>query len=149
MALEITDARPDHECGWRKLWDSHVRFFRMTLDLEVTASTWKRILDPASPVNMRVAQQDDALAGFAIHLPHPSPWVKNNDCYLLDLHVDEHLRGSGIGRALLDDLIEVCKKSGWERLYWHVYKGNTRARKLYDSYVEHDGNLRYQMRISK
>ncbi|RWH31396.1 MAG: GNAT family N-acetyltransferase [Mesorhizobium sp.] len=149
MALEIRDAQPDHECAWRKLWDRHVHFYRMPLDPEVTAFTWKRILDPASPVNMRVAEQDGALAGFAIYLSHPSSWVKSNDCYLDDLFIDERFRGFGIGRALLDDLVAVCKKNGWERLYWHAYEANTRARKLYDSYVEHDGHVRYRMRISK
>ncbi|ESY79369.1 GNAT family acetyltransferase [Mesorhizobium sp. LNHC221B00] len=149
MVLEITDARPDHEGAWRKLWDRHVHFSRMTLDPEVTAATWRRILDPASPVNMRVAEQVGALAGFAIHLSHPSSWVKSNDCYLEDLYVAEHFRGSGIGRALLDDLVAVCKKNSWERLYWHADAGNTRARKLYDSYVEDDGHVRYRMRISK
>ncbi|MER9658142.1 GNAT family N-acetyltransferase [Mesorhizobium sp. M0152] len=149
MAFEIRDARPDHECAWRKLWDRHVIFFGMTPDPEVTASTWKRILDPASPINMRVAEQDGALAGFAIHLSHPSSWVKSNDCYLEDLHVEEYFRGSGIGRALLDDLVAVCKKNGWERLYWHADAGNIRARKLYDSYLKHDGHVRYRMRISR
>ncbi|MGX5844742.1 N-acetyltransferase family protein [Mesorhizobium sp. ArgA1] len=149
MALEITDARPDHERAWRKLWDRHVHFSRMTLRPEVTASTWKSILDPASPVNMRVAEQDGTLAGFAIHLSHPSSWVMSNDCYLEDLYVDEHFRRSGIGRSLVDDLVVVCKKNGWERLYWHAHERNIRARKLYDSYVEHDGHVRYRIRISK
>ncbi|TIN74495.1 GNAT family N-acetyltransferase [Mesorhizobium sp.] len=147
MALEIRNARPEDEPAWRKLWDCHVHFFRTTLDPEVTAAAWRRIVDPGSPVNMRVAEQDGTPVGFAIHIPHPSSWVKSNDCYLEDLYVDEHFRGSGIGRALVDDLVAVCKKNGWERLYWHADKDNARARKLYDSYVEQDGHVRYRMRI--
>jgi GNAT superfamily N-acetyltransferase len=98
---------------------------------------------------MRVAEQDGALAGFAIHLSHPSTWVMNNDCYLEDLYLDAEFRGSGIGRALMDDLIAICRKNGWERLYWHTDEGNVRARKLYDSYVKHDGHVRYRMRVPK
>lgn len=147
MTLEIRDARPDDEQAWRKLWDGYLSFYKVTLDPEVTTSTWKRILDPISPVNMRVAEQDGQLAGFAIHLSHPSTWVKNNDCYLEDLYLDERFRGAGLGRALLDDLVALCRKNGWERLYWHTDEGNTRARKLYDTYVKPDGHLRYRMRI--
>lgn len=149
MTLEIRDVRPDDEQAWRKLWDGYLHFYKVTLDPEVTASTWKRILNPASPVNMRVAEQDGELAGFAIHLSHPSTWVKNDDCYLEDLYLDDKFRGSGIGRALLDDLVALCKKNGWERLYWHTDEGNVRARKLYDTYVKHDGHLRYRVRIGK
>jgi len=149
MALEIRDARPEDELAWRKLWDDYLTFYRVTLDPQITAATWKRILDPASAVSMRVAEQDGALAGFAIHLSHPSTWVKNNDCYLEDLFLDDKFRGSGIGRALMEDLIAICKERGWERLYWHTDEGNVRARKLYDSYVRHDGHVRYRMRVPK
>jgi GNAT superfamily N-acetyltransferase len=149
MPLEIRDARPDDEQAWLRLWNGYLTFYRVTLDPEVTAATWRRILDPASPVSMRVAEQDSELAGFAIHLSHPSTWVRNNDCYLEDLYLDAKFRGAGIGRALMDDLIAICRKNGWERLYWHTDEGNLRARKLYDSYVKHDGHVRYRMRISK
>jgi GNAT superfamily N-acetyltransferase len=147
MSLEIRDARPADEHAWLRLWNDYLAFYKVTLDPEVTASTWRRIFDPASPLSMRVAEQDGELAGFAIHLAHPSTWVENNDCYLEDLFLNEKYRGAGIGRALMDDLIAICKKKGWERLYWHTDEGNTRARKLYDSYVKHDGHVRYRIRI--
>jgi GNAT superfamily N-acetyltransferase len=147
MSLEIRDARPDDEQAWLRLWNGYLAFYKVTLTAEITASTWRRILDPASPVRMRVAAQDGELAGFAIHLAHPSTWVMGNDCYLEDLYLDETFRGAGIGRALMDDLIAICKKNGWERLYWHTDEGNARARKLYDSYVKHDGHVRYRMRV--
>lgn len=147
MPLEIRNARPEDEKAWRGLWDGYLAFYKVTLDPEVTSSTWARILDSASPVSMRVAEQDGELAGFAIHLSHPSTWVKNNDCYLEDLYLDEKFRGHGIGRALIDDLLAICKANGWERLYWHTDEGNVRARNLYDSYVKHDGHVRYRMRV--
>ncbi|MDB5523147.1 MAG: family N-acetyltransferase [Rhizobium sp.] len=149
MSLEIRDARPEDEQAWRRLWDGYLAFYKVTLDPEVTAATWSRILDPASAVSMRVADKDGELAGFAIHLSHPSTWVRDNDCYLEDLYLDAKFRGSGIGRALLDDLVALCKRNGWERLYWHTDESNTTARKLYDSYVKHDGHVRYRMRIPK
>ena len=149
MSLEIRDATPEDEKAWRKLWDGYLAFYRVSVDPGVTDSTWARILDPASAVSMRVADEDGELAGFAIHLSHPSTWVMNDDCYLEDLYLDARFRGHGIGRALLDDLLAICKKNGWERLYWHTDEGNAAARKLYDSYVKHDGHVRYRMRVPK
>ena len=147
MSFEIRDARAGDEQAWRRLWDGYLTFYKVTLEPEVTTATWARILDPASAVSMRVADKDGELAGFAIHLSHPSTWVKNSDCYLEDLYLDAKFRGAGIGRELLDDLVALCKKNGWERLYWHTDEGNATARKLYDSYVKHDGHVRYRMRI--
>jgi len=149
MTLEIRDVRPEDEQAWRKLWDAYLAFYKVTLDPEITVLTWKRILDPLSAVSMRVAEVDGELAGFAIFLSHLSTWVRNNDCYLEDLYLDERFLGQRIGRALMDDLIAICRKNGWERLYWHTDEGNVRARKLYDSYVKVDGHVRYRMRIPK
>jgi GNAT superfamily N-acetyltransferase len=148
MTTNIRDALPTDEKAWRKLWAGYLAFYKVNLDPAVTDATWKRILDPASPVAMRVAEKDGTLAGFAIHLIHPSTWVIDNDCYLEDLYLDAKFRGQGIGRALLDDLVELSRKNGWARLYWHTDEGNATARKLYDTYVETDGHVRYRMRIN-
>jgi GNAT superfamily N-acetyltransferase len=147
MPTEIRDALPEDEQAWRRLWNGYLGFYQVTLDPEVTSATWSRILDPASPVSMRLALVDNNTVGFAIHLSHPSTWVRNNDCYLEDLYLDEAARGHGIGRALIDDLVAICREKGWERLYWHTDEGNIRARKLYDSYIKTDGHVRYRLRI--
>ena len=149
MTLEIRDARASDEAEWRRLWDGYLAFYKAEVAPEVTANTWRRILDPASPVSMRVAEREGRLEGFAIHLSHPSTWVLTEDCYLEDLYVDEAVRGGGVGRALLDDLIALCGQKGWSRLYWHTDEGNARARKLYDSYVKTDGHVRYRMKLPR
>lgn len=143
----IRTATAADEAAWRQLWAGYLAFYKVDLAPEVTDSTWRRILDPASPVSMRLAFVDGEAAGFAIHLHHPSTWVQDEDCYLEDLYLDARFRGRGVGRALIDDLIGICKDKGWARLYWHTDEGNATARKLYDSYVKTDGHVRYRMRI--
>lgn len=147
MSVEIRNVQHEDRPEWLALWNAYLAFYRVGLDPAITDATWSRILDPTSQVCMRVAEVDGALAGFAIHLSHPSTWVMGNDCYLEDLFLDERYRGRGIGRALIDDLVGICKENGWERLYWHTDEGNVRARKLYDSYVKPDGHVRYRMRV--
>ena len=147
MDVTIRDAAPQDHADWLRLWNDYLAFYKVTLADEVTEHTWARIIDPASRVSMRAAFFGDRMAGFAIHHFHDSTWVKTPDCYLEDLFIDENIRGQGIGRKLIDDLIVICKDKGWSRLYWHTDHENTRAQKLYDSYVENDGHIRYRLKF--
>ncbi|OYU16760.1 MAG: GNAT family N-acetyltransferase [Rhodobacteraceae bacterium PARR1] len=143
----IRDAEPGDEGAWRGLWAQYLAFYDVTLTPEVTAATWARLMDPASPVKMRLAVAGGEVVGFAIHLHHPSTWVLGEDCYLEDLFLAPAARGQGLGRALIDDLMALARARGWHRLYWHTDEGNATARKLYDSYVQTDGHVRYRMTL--
>jgi GNAT superfamily N-acetyltransferase len=143
----IRDATPADEAAFRALWQAYLAFYRVDLAPEVTAATWARLMDPASPVKARLAEGNGQVLGFAIHMHHPSTWVATEDCYLEDLYVAEVARGQGLGRALIDDLIALARARGWARLYWHTNEGNARARALYDQYVASDGHIRYRLRL--
>ncbi|MQB10991.1 GNAT family N-acetyltransferase [Agrobacterium sp. ICMP 6402] len=147
MELIIRDAQSADRAEWLRLWNDYLAFYEVELADDVTNHTWARILDPASRVSMRVASLGDQMAGFAIHHFHDSTWVKTPDCYLEDLYVDGEIRGKGTGRALMDDLIGICKEKGWSRLYWNTDEHNHRAQKLYDSYVKSDGHIRYRIKL--
>ncbi|MGO4351653.1 N-acetyltransferase family protein [Rhizobium sp. RAF36] len=147
MTVTIRDARPEDESRWRSLWKDYLEFYGVTVDESITDSTWRRVFDPASAIFMRVAEVDGAVAGFSLSLTHEGTWIHGKDCYLEDLFVDQSIRGKGIGRALLDDLVDLCRTNGWSRLYWHTSESNGRARALYDSYVESDGHIRYRINI--
>lgn len=149
MTIEIRTIEEADADAWHRLWHGYITFYRVDVPPAVTQKTWSRVLDPASPLTCRVAVVDGEVAGFAIHFTHPSTWVMTDDCYLEDLYVDEVRRGAGIGRALIDDLVALGETNGWSRLYWHTDEGNQRARKLYDSYVEADGHVRYRIRLAK
>lgn len=145
--IRIRDAAAADEGAFRALWDQYLAFYKVDLAPEVTAATWVRLMDPASPVKARLAETDGQVAAFAIHLHHPSTWVATEDCYLEDLFVTEAARGHGLGRALIDDLIGLARARGWARLYWHTDEDNARARALYDRYVTSDGHIRYRLTL--
>lgn len=145
MSVTIRDARAEDEARWRELWAGYTAFYNVDVAEDVTASVWARVLDPASPFFMRVADVDGAVEGFAICLTHEGTWVKAPLLYLEDLFLDERMRGRGIGRALLDDLVAISKEKGFSRLYWHTHKDNSTARKLYDHYVAWDDHVRYRI----
>ncbi|AZL60867.1 GNAT family N-acetyltransferase [Tabrizicola piscis] len=143
----IQDATPGDEAAWRALWDQYLAFYKVDLAPAISAATWARLMDPASPVKARLALVDGQVMGFAIHMHHPSTWVATEDAYLEDLFVTDAARGQGLGRALIDDLITIARAKGWARLYWHTNQGNNRARALYDQYVASDGHIRYRMAL--
>lgn len=147
MTHTIRDARPEDEAAWRGLWAQYLDFYDVHLTAEVTSATWARLMDPQSPMKMRLAEMTGAPVGFAIHMHHPSTWVLGDDCYLEDLFLAPEARGKGLGRALIDDLIALARARGWHRLYWHTDEDNATARKLYDSYVKTDGHVRYRLKL--
>lgn len=147
MSVDIRDAAPADEAGWRSLWQQYLDFYEVVLTPEVTSATWARLMDPVSPVKARLAFADGAMVGFAIHLHHPSTWVIGEDCYLEDLFLAPAARGKGVGRALIEDLMALARGKGWQRLYWHTDEENVVARRLYDRFVESDGHVRYRLTL--
>ncbi|MEH7826736.1 GNAT family N-acetyltransferase [Gemmobacter denitrificans] len=145
--MELRDANPQDRPAWESLWSDYLRFYKVDLSPAVTAHTWNRLMDPASPMSGRFAFVNGVMQGFALFHHHCSTWVAGDDCYLEDLFVADTARGLGIGRALIDDLAALARARGWHRLYWHTDEGNARARALYDSYAPYDGHVRYRLKL--
>jgi ribosomal protein S18 acetylase RimI-like enzyme len=141
----IRDPRADDEPAWRRLWDGYNRFYGTTVPAEVTAATWRRILDPVAPVFARLAARDAEVVGFAICIVHAGTWSIAPMCYLEDLFVAETARGRGIGRLLMEDAIVHARREGFARFYWHTRADNVAARRLYDRFTRADGFVRYRM----
>lgn len=146
--IVIRDPDPRDEAAWRRLWSGYTEFYQVDVPEAVTALTWSRILDPDVPVFARIAEMDGRIAGFAISTLHPSTWTAGPNCYLEDLFVDQNVRGHGVGGALIDDLLRLAEKKGWDRLYWHTDAGNETARALYDRYTKADNFVRYRIPLS-
>ena len=72
-----------------------------------------------------------------------STWTVAPVCYLEDLFVAPSFRGDGIGRLLIQDLVDRAKSNGWSRLYWHT-RANNPARHLYEEFAKADDFVRYR-----
>ena len=142
--VEIRDPKPEDETVWRELWAGYNRFYGADVPEEATAGTWARILDPGSAIFCRLAVRDDAVVvGFANCVVHPSTWSTASSCYLEDLFVAPEARGTGAGRALIQDLADMGRVKGWRRVYWHTKQDNAVARRLYDRFAPADSFVRY------
>lgn len=141
----IRDPDPEDETAWRALWHGYVDFYEASVPEEVTKATWARLLAARSGMFARLAESGGRVAGFAMCVLHPGSWTTAPICYLEDLYVDQQMRGLGIGRALIDDLINKGRERGWSRLYWHTRNGNAAARQLYDKFCPADDFVRYRL----
>lgn len=132
---------------WRRLWDGYLRFYGADVSTEVTARTWKRLLDDTSSLVGRVAQSDGGLAGFTVSVLHYSTWTERPILYLEDLFVDPVRRKTGLGRALVQDAVGEARTRGCSTIYWHTRADNAAARRLYDRFTPADDFVRYRMSL--
>jgi GNAT superfamily N-acetyltransferase len=143
----VRDIREDDAQDWRRLWAGYNDFYEASVPADVTEHTLRRLLDPTSSLIGRIAEIDARIAGFSVSVLHDSSWTSSPICYLEDLFVDPSLRGGGVGRALIQDLVDLGRARGWSRLYWHTQADNQRARRLYDAFVEADDFIRYRLTL--
>jgi ribosomal protein S18 acetylase RimI-like enzyme len=136
----LTDA---DERGWRELWQGYLEFYAADVPEEVTVATWRRLLDPAAPLFALVAEQDDALTGFAHCVLHHGTWSLTRHCYLEDLYVAPAARGRGTGRALIAAVYREADARGADRVYWLTHETNHGARALYDQVARRSGFIQY------
>jgi len=134
--------------AWERHWASYCDFYSTEVPASTTDTTWKRILDPASPVKGYGAFDGSGnLLGFAHIVLHPHTWSPKTLCYLEDLFVAPPFRGRDIGHALITFLWRKAEDEGWGRVYWHTETTNTAARRLYDRFRPADGYVRYTLTI--
>ena len=62
-----------------------------------------------------------------------SLWTASPDCLLEDVFVEEHARGTGLGRALIEESLNVARERGCRRAELDVNETNEAALALYTS----------------
>ena len=133
---------------WRPLWDGYNAFYgrhgETALPEAVTQTTWERFFDAGEPVHALVAEVEGRVVGLAHYLFHRSTTAITPHCYLQDLFTSEAARGRGVGRALIEAVIERARAAGSSRVYWHTHETNAAAQRLYDQVAERSGFIVYR-----
>ena len=80
-----------------------------------------------------VAEVDGRVEGFALYYIRYSTW-KGQRLYLEDLIVTEAMRGKGLGKQLLDRLVEEMKEKKFSGMVWQVLDWNEPAIEFYKKY---------------
>jgi ribosomal-protein-alanine N-acetyltransferase len=95
------------------------------------AAPWPRSvmaeeIDGRGCSRVEVAEEPQAVTGFMIY------WVISPEAHLINLAVAPAAQGRGVGRALLERLLEVARAEGVEQVYLEVRASNLVAQRLYD-----------------
>ena len=77
-----------------------------------------------------VAQDGEEVVGMALTYFRYSTW-KGKRLYLEDLVVSEKARGKGVGKALLNAIIQTARDTNCTGLMWQVLDWNTPAIEFY------------------
>jgi GNAT superfamily N-acetyltransferase len=133
---------------WKPLWDGYNAFYgrkeKTALPDAITKMTWSRFFDGYEPMQALVAQESGQLLGLAHFLFHRSTISIESTCYMQDLFTIEAARGSGVGRALIEEVYRYAQRAGCSRVYWQTHETNATAMKLYDKVAERSGFVVYR-----
>ncbi|WP_136466864.1 GNAT family N-acetyltransferase [Flagellimonas onchidii] len=78
-----------------------------------------------------VAEHEEQIVGLALIYPRYSTW-KGATVHLEDLIVSQKMRGSGLGTALLNEVVKYGHSLGVKRISWEVLDWNEPAITFYE-----------------
>ena len=148
MSLTIRAIEEKDKSQWLKLWAGYLEFYKSTISPEQTELTWKRLINNEMKMFGFVAENEEGVIGFTHCLFRPSTWTETDYCYLEDLFVDSNIRGKGVGRALMEKVIELAKEKKSKRVYWTTQEFNKTARVLYDSITPVSEFVQYRLPLN-
>jgi GNAT superfamily N-acetyltransferase len=148
MNLYIRELKETDKDRWLELWAGYLEFYKSNLSTEQTEFTWKRLINNEQKMHGFVAENENVVIGFTHCLFRPSTWTETDYCYLEDLYVDSNIRGKGVGRALMNRVVELAKAKNSKRVYWTTQEFNKTARVLYDSITSVSEFVQYRLPLS-
>jgi GNAT superfamily N-acetyltransferase len=144
MSIEIRSVSAADHNAWLPLWQGYLDFYQTELPAATSAVTWQRFLDPSEPTHAALAWRDGQAVGLVQWIFHRSNWLVEHSCYLQDLFVSPELRGSGIGRLLIEHVYGEARAAGGARVHWLTHETNADAMQLYERIAERSGFVQYR-----
>jgi phosphinothricin acetyltransferase len=127
--VTIRELRPEDWPAVRAVYEDGIRGGDATFETE--PPSWER-WDALHPVLRLVAERGGAVVGWAALSP-----ASSRSCYRgvgeVSVYVAEQARGAGLGRALLERLVERSEEAGYWTLTAGVFPENEASLRLHEA----------------
>jgi ribosomal protein S18 acetylase RimI-like enzyme len=120
----------DAEAVGRLLHDFNTEFDEATPGPAALAERVHELVDTGEITVLLAGGGPDALAVLRFR---PSIWSRALECYLAELYVVPDRRGQGLGRALMEEAIELARREGADYMDLGTSEDDAAARGLYES----------------
>ena len=127
----VREATPDDARAIGRLLDAFNREFDdFTPGPAVLAERVARLLADGE---LSVLLADPGPAGVAVLRFRPALWTQALECYLEELYVVPARRGRGLGRALMEEVLDLARRRGADCIDLGTSEDDVAARSLYES----------------
>ena len=109
-------------------------FENLLSDFKVTSDLLEHHLFGENPIaELLIGCNNNRALGYALFYNNFSSFRGRPGIYLEDIFVDQHVRGCGLGKSLLLEVINVARERNCDRCDWLVLDWNEKAKKFYKS----------------
>jgi ribosomal protein S18 acetylase RimI-like enzyme len=120
----------DADAIGRLLHDFNSEFNEPTPGPEALAERARTLLDHGDTIALLGGEGPDAVAVLRFR---PAIWYEALECYLAELYVVPERRGQGLGRALMEEAMDVARAEGATYMDLGTSEEDVAARALYES----------------
>ena len=122
--------RADAEAIGRLLHDFNTEYEDFTPGPAKIAERVRELLAARDTVVLLAGDGPDGLAVLRFRA---SIWIDALECYVAELYVVPDKRGRGIGRALMEEVLDVARREGAGHIELNTSDDDVAARALYES----------------
>jgi len=148
MSNKIRPVSDSDHARWEKLMNDYATFYNTDVPDGGHDRVWNWIFDDDNDFWCDVVETEDgSVIGFTQYQLMHRSLSGAMVCYLSDLYVEPAVRGTGVGKALIDHVIEFAKAKGLSNVRWLTQDFNYAGRRLYDSYQPKSDFILYSVPI--
>lgn len=144
--LKIRPLRAADESDWIRLFTDYIHFYQSTPDQAAMEAAFHGMLSADMTMRCWVADINSKVVGLTHVILHPNTWSTMPDAYLEDLFTDADYRRHGVGRSLLQKVINTGHEEGWRKLYWNTAADNETAQSLYRKVAAQTSWVRFEVK---
>jgi GNAT superfamily N-acetyltransferase len=144
VAPVIRRVTPEDWGEWTRLWQGYLEFYKSSLPDETFEFVFDRLTSDHPTMKGYVAELDGKLIGLVHYLFHDHFWRPKGSIYLVDLYADPAVRGTGVGRLLIEAVYKAADEADTPNVYWLTQEDNATARQLYDRIAVKTDFIKYQ-----